>query len=73
MLPLGALGVPVALFAQAPFFTPGFKLAILTSALLATALFVTGWRKRAHWAGKLANAAGAYLWCITGLVGFGPQ
>ena len=73
IIPLGAFGVLVGLLAGAPYFTLPFKLAIGSSAAVATALFILGIKFRAHLWGKIVDVLGAYLWCATGVIGFGPH
>lgn len=74
LLPLGAThGVAAGLLSRAPHVTPAFRCTMLIACLICVALFATGYRFRTRLAGKLLCAAGLYLWCITGLIGFGAQ
>lgn len=73
-LPLGGtLGIYVGLTSTAQFFTSAFKIALAASLVFAIILFFVGYKHRSNLWGKALNAAGVYVWCLSGLVGFGPQ
>lgn len=74
MLPLGGtLGVVVGLTSEAPFFTVNFRILLIIECLFSLALFFIGMRYRRYFWGKVLSSVGIYLWCLSGLVGFGPQ
>ena len=74
LLPLGGIaGVFVGLTSTAPYFTSSFKLALAAALVFAVTLFIIGYKFRNQFWGKALNAAGVYLWCLSGLIGFGPQ
>lgn len=74
MFPLGGIvGVVVGLSSTEPYFTSSFKIVLSSVLFLAVMLFIVGFRFRERLWGKIINAAGVYLWCVAGLIGFGPQ
>ncbi len=74
LIPLGGtLGIYVGFTSTAPYFTQDFKLSLLSACLLAISLFLVGLRFRHKLWGKIINSSGAFLWCLIGIVGFGPQ
>ena len=74
LIPLaGTLGIYSGLFATEPYFTPQLRLQILLGCIVSFAVFAYGLHRRKTLGGKIANATGAYLWCIVGAIGFGPQ
>jgi hypothetical protein len=74
LIPLaGTLGVYTGLFSTNPYFTTQFKLLILLGCTISLVVFSYGFHRRSTLIGKIVNAAGAYLWCVVGFIGFGPQ
>ncbi|WP_157719219.1 hypothetical protein [Halopseudomonas salegens] len=74
MLPIGGfMGVFVGFTSDAPYFTTEFRVLLGVACLLAVTLFLTGIKFRTKFWGKVLNSMGVYLWCVSGLVGFGPQ
>ncbi len=74
LVPLGGtLGVFVGLTSDAPFFTFKFRLTLMAVCIASIIIFIIGYKLRSKIWGKILNAAGSYLWCFAGIVGFGPQ
>ena len=74
LLPLGGtVGVIIGLSSTEPYFTSSFKMILITVLLLAILLFIVGFKFHEKLWGKILNAVGVYLWCVSGLIGFGPQ
>lgn len=74
LLPLGStLGVFIGLISTAPYFTSFFKLTLVAALVLAIILFIIGYTFRNKLWGKILNAGGVCSWCLSGLIGFGPQ
>lgn len=74
LLPLGGtMGVLNGLMFSNIYASQGFRITFLLGCLLLVLLFLAGWRYRAHWLGKILCALAVYLWCLAGLIGFGPQ
>ena len=74
LLPLGGtVGLWVGFTSSNEFFTPQFKAGLALACAISLALVCVGWPQRQHFWGKAFCAAGLYLWCMAGVVGFGPQ
>ena len=74
LLPLGGLlGIFSGFTMSNSFFTPGFKVALALACAASVTLVAIGLRLRRRWWGKLLSAGGVYLWCVAGVIGFGPQ
>ena len=69
----GVVGVLTGLTSEAPYFTLGFKLLLGATCLICVAMFAIGIKFKVNFWGKALSAGGVYLWCIAGLIGFGPQ
>lgn len=67
------VGPVVGLASTAPYFSAGFKLALLFALIGILGLFLVGLRFRRAWWGKLLAIGAVWLWILAGLVGFGPQ
>lgn len=67
------VGPVVGLVSTAPYFSAGFKLALLFALIGILGLFMVGLRFRRAWQGKLLAIGAVWLWILAGLVGFGPQ
>jgi len=67
------VGPVVGLVSTAPYFSAGFKLALLFALIGILGLFMVGLRFRRAWWGKLLAIGAVWLWILAGLVGFGPQ
>ena len=74
-LPLAGalLGPLVGLLSGAPYFTWQFKLCLAAGLALSIGLVLVGVRGEASWWRWLVGGAGALLWMIAGLMGFGPS
>lgn len=74
LLPLGGVvGVYVGIISPNSYLTRESQFLLGIACFMAALMFVIGYRYRKRIWGKIVNAAGVYLWCIAGLVGFGPQ
>ena len=75
LIPLLGLfvGPVVGLVSTAPYFSAGFKLALLFALIGILGIFMVGLRFRRAWWGKLLAIGAVWLWIVAGLVGFGPQ
>ena len=74
LLPLGGtLGLWVGFTTSNDYFTPPFKAGLALACAISLALVCVGWPQRQRFWGKALCAAGLYLWCTAGVVGFGPQ
>jgi len=69
----GVVGVFTGFTSEAPYFTSEFRLLLGTACTLCIVMFVTGIKFKDRFWGKALNSAGVYLWCVSGLFGFGPQ
>jgi hypothetical protein len=74
-LPLlgAALGPFVGFLSGAPYFTWQFKLCLAGALALSVGLVWIGVRGEATWWRWIVGIAGALLWMLAGLLGFGPQ
>lgn len=71
---LGALLGPfVGLLSGAPYFTWQFKVCLASALSVSVGLFLVGVQGQASWWRWLVGGAGALLWMVAGLIGFGPQ
>ena len=67
------VGPFVGLFSNAPFFTPGFKLALAAGLAVSAGLVFFGARAADRPWGKALLVLGGAAWTVCGAVGFGPQ
>ena len=74
LLPLGGtVGIFTGITSSSPYVTPIFRISLIALSLALLVLFVVGFRLRKNIWGKVLCSCAIYIWCITGLVGFGSQ